>query len=217
VLAPFAGASDYSNQGQRVVVGQRMLQAATDVFLGWTQTPIEHRPFYIRRLKDSRLANIGARLEAALLFYAALCGRTLARAHARAGDAVVIRRVYRKWHSVRRRDWRLRVRLCRPDGTKLGHIPGRDQGPTNRGPGAVVAVGGQGRGYDAIAIERHVNDVRIDSFVSVPAPRLTPWWSFAQRQRSAWMPPWWLLAGHMSFGAARCSFRLHERPLSQVS
>jgi uncharacterized protein (DUF2252 family) len=123
VLAPFARASDYSNQGQRVVVGQRMLQAATDVFLGWTQTPIEHRRFYIRRLKDSRLAHIGARLEAALLFYAALCGRTLARAHARAGDAVVIRRVYRKWHSVRRRDWRLRVRLCRPDGTRLGPWP----------------------------------------------------------------------------------------------
>ena len=90
VLAPFAGASDYSNQGQRVVVGQRMLQAATDVFLGWTQTPIERRHFYIRRLKDSRLADIGARLEAALPFYSALCGRTLARAHARAGDAVVI-------------------------------------------------------------------------------------------------------------------------------
>ena len=90
VLAPFAGASEYSNQGQRVVVGQRMLQAATDVFLGWTQTPIERRHFYIRRLKDSRLADIGARLEAALPFYAALCGRTLARAHARVGDAVVI-------------------------------------------------------------------------------------------------------------------------------
>jgi uncharacterized protein (DUF2252 family) len=59
VLAPFAGASDYSNQGQRGVVGQRMLQAATDVFLGWTQTPIERRNFYIRRLKDSRLADIG--------------------------------------------------------------------------------------------------------------------------------------------------------------
>jgi uncharacterized protein (DUF2252 family) len=90
VLAPFAGASEYSNEGQRVVVGQRMLQAATDVFLGWTQTPIERRNFYIRRLKDSRLADIGARLEAALPFYAALCGRTLARAHARAGDAAVV-------------------------------------------------------------------------------------------------------------------------------
>jgi uncharacterized protein (DUF2252 family) len=47
VLAQFAGTSEYSNQGQRVVVGQRMLQAATDVFLGWTQTPIERRYFYI--------------------------------------------------------------------------------------------------------------------------------------------------------------------------
>jgi len=49
-LAPFAGASEYANQGQRVVVGQRMLQAATDVFLGWTQVPIDDRHFYVRRL-----------------------------------------------------------------------------------------------------------------------------------------------------------------------
>jgi len=90
VLATFAGASDYSNQGQRVVVGQRMMQAATDVFLGWTEQPIDGRHFYVRRLKDSRLANIGSQLEAALPFYAALCGRTLARAHARAGDAVAV-------------------------------------------------------------------------------------------------------------------------------
>jgi uncharacterized protein (DUF2252 family) len=90
VLAPFAGASEYANHGQRVVVGQRMLQAETDVFLGWTQTPIQERHFYVRRLKDSRLADIGTRLEAVLPFYAGLCGRTLARAHARAGDAVVV-------------------------------------------------------------------------------------------------------------------------------
>ena len=90
VLAPFAGASEYANHGQRVVVGQRMLQAATDTFLGWTQTPIQDRHFYVRRLKDSGLANVGTRLEATLPFYARLCGRTLARAHARAGDAAVI-------------------------------------------------------------------------------------------------------------------------------
>jgi uncharacterized protein (DUF2252 family) len=90
VLAPFAGASDYPNHGQRVVVGQRMLQAATDIFLGWTEVPVDGRYFYVRRLKDSRLADVGARLEAALPFYAALCGRTLARAHARAGDAATI-------------------------------------------------------------------------------------------------------------------------------
>ena len=90
VLARFAGASAYVNHGERVVVGQRMLQAATDIFLGWPQVPLDGRFFYVRRLKDQRLANIGARLEAALPFYADLCGRTLARAHARAGDAVAI-------------------------------------------------------------------------------------------------------------------------------
>lgn len=90
VLAPFAGSSNYTNHGERVVVGQRMMQAATDVFLGWTREPIDGRYFYIRRLKDSRLADIGTQLEAALPFYASLCGRTLARAHARAGDAAFV-------------------------------------------------------------------------------------------------------------------------------
>jgi uncharacterized protein (DUF2252 family) len=90
VLAPFAGASHYANHGERVVVGQRMLQAATDVFLGWTTAPIDGRCFYIRRLKDSRLADIGTQLQAALPFYASLCGRTLARAHARAGDPALV-------------------------------------------------------------------------------------------------------------------------------
>ncbi len=90
VLAPYAGASVYPNHGQRVVVGQRMLQAATDIFLGWTEVPVDSRYFYIRRLKDYGLADVGARLEAALPFYAGLCGRTLARAHARTGDAIAI-------------------------------------------------------------------------------------------------------------------------------
>ena len=90
VLEAFAGASAYPNHGERVVVGERMMQAATDVFLGWTRNPLNGRYFYVRRLKDSRLANIGTRLEAELPFYAALCGGTLARAHARAGDAVAL-------------------------------------------------------------------------------------------------------------------------------
>jgi uncharacterized protein (DUF2252 family) len=90
VLAPFAGASDYANHGERVVVGQRMMQAATDAFLGWTRAPMDQRYFYIRRLKDSRLADIGTQLQAALPFYASLCGRTLARAHARAGDPALV-------------------------------------------------------------------------------------------------------------------------------
>ena len=89
VLSPYAGASTYPNQGQRVVVGQRMLQASVDVFLGWAEAG--GMQFYVRQLKDSRLAAIGARIEGdALRFYAALCGRTLARAHARSGDAARI-------------------------------------------------------------------------------------------------------------------------------
>jgi len=90
VLAPFAGASEYANHGERVVVGQRMMQATPDVFLGWTQNLVNGRYFYVRRLKDSRLANIGAILEEALPYYAKLCGHTLARAHARAGDAIAL-------------------------------------------------------------------------------------------------------------------------------
>jgi len=90
VLEAFAGASAYPNHAERVIVGERMMQAATDVFLGWTRTPVDGRYFYVRRLKDPRLADIGTRLEAELPFYAALCGRTLARALARASDAVAL-------------------------------------------------------------------------------------------------------------------------------
>jgi uncharacterized protein (DUF2252 family) len=92
VLAPYAGASVYANQGQRVVVGQRIMQAASDVFLGWTgDAELGGRHFYIRQLKDRKLASIGEMMERdALRFYAELCGTTLARAHARSGDAAMI-------------------------------------------------------------------------------------------------------------------------------
>jgi uncharacterized protein (DUF2252 family) len=90
VLAQHAGPSGYTNQGERVVVGQRMMQATSDVFLGWTCQELDGRMYYVRRLKDARLAQLGALLEQALAFYAALCGQTLARAHARAGDAALI-------------------------------------------------------------------------------------------------------------------------------
>jgi len=90
VLAPYAGESAYGHQGERVVTGQRMMQAATDVFLSWAEDA-SGRQFYVRQLKDAKLARIGVRIgEVALPFYARLCGRTLARAHARSGDAARI-------------------------------------------------------------------------------------------------------------------------------
>ena len=91
VLAAHAGDSRYTNQGERVVVGQRIMQAVSDVFLGWAQGGPEGRHFYVRQLKDPRLAAVGSRLGTdALAFYARLCGLTLARAHARSGDAAMI-------------------------------------------------------------------------------------------------------------------------------
>jgi uncharacterized protein (DUF2252 family) len=86
-LAPkFSG-----QQGQRVVEGQRVMQAASDVFLGWTEDVASHRHFYVRQLKNRRLGSIGALVEErALASYARLCGRTLARAHARSADPAVL-------------------------------------------------------------------------------------------------------------------------------
>ncbi len=88
VLAAYAGPSRFANQGERVVVGQRVMQAVSDPFLGWTDDDRDDRPCYVRQLKDSRMAMVGETLaDAALDAHALLCGRALARAHARSQDA----------------------------------------------------------------------------------------------------------------------------------
>ena len=79
------------HQGQRVVEGQRVMQAASDLFLGWTEDAASHRHFYVRQLKNRRLGSIGELVEEqALASYGQLCGRTLARAHARSADPAVL-------------------------------------------------------------------------------------------------------------------------------
>jgi len=85
-LRPWLG-----QQGARVVSGQRMMQAASDSFLSFTRDESSGREFYVRRLKNRRLGELGELLESkALPQYALLCGRTLARAHARSGDAAML-------------------------------------------------------------------------------------------------------------------------------
>ncbi|MCW2283965.1 uncharacterized protein (DUF2252 family) [Rhodoblastus acidophilus] len=86
-LAPaFAG-----HQGQRVVEGQRMMQAASDIFLGWTEHDPAERHYYVRVLKNRRLGSVSEIAEAeGLSDYARLCGRTLARAHARSADPALL-------------------------------------------------------------------------------------------------------------------------------
>ncbi|MEI2784560.1 MAG: DUF2252 family protein, partial [Candidatus Nanopelagicales bacterium] len=90
VLEDHLRPSEYSHQGRRVVEGQRLIQAQTDIFLGWT-TGRNAKQYYVRQLRDWKgSANVeqGTVLEAN--FYANLCARTLARGHARSGDAVAI-------------------------------------------------------------------------------------------------------------------------------
>ncbi len=94
VLEAHAGRSGFANHGQRVVEGQRLLQAASDVMLGWTRTKgvddIE-RDFYLRQLWDGKFsADIETMSPSALDIYARLCGWTLARGHARSGDRIAI-------------------------------------------------------------------------------------------------------------------------------
>ena len=79
------------HQGCRVVEGQRAMQAASDIFLGFTEDPKTNRQFYVRQLKNRHLGSIGEVIEGkALDAYANLCGRTLARAHARSGDPALL-------------------------------------------------------------------------------------------------------------------------------
>ena len=79
------------NQGRRVVEGQQMMQAASDIFLGFAQDDASGRQFYIRTLKNRRLGGVSELSESKdISDYAQLCGRTLARAHARSGDPAVI-------------------------------------------------------------------------------------------------------------------------------
>ena len=90
VLEPYAGKSRHGNHGQRVVVGQRLMQASSDIFLGWTQGK-RGRHFYVRQLRDMKLSAVIEGFDDEILrIYAELCGLALARAHARTGDAAMI-------------------------------------------------------------------------------------------------------------------------------
>lgn len=90
VLEPYVGASHYAQHGQRVVEGQRIIQAASDSFLGWQKGELG-REYYIRQLRDMKWSPNPAKLTGdAMVSYAVLCGHVLARAHARSGDAVAL-------------------------------------------------------------------------------------------------------------------------------
>ena len=94
VLEPFLGKSRFASHGQRVVEGQRLMQAASDVLIGWISSEGfdgVHRDFYVRQLWDNKTsANLETFSAKTMRAYAELCGWTLARAHARSGDPIAI-------------------------------------------------------------------------------------------------------------------------------
>jgi uncharacterized protein (DUF2252 family) len=95
VLSRFIGASKYTNQGQRVVAGQRLMQASSDIFLGWQRIEAgldgQQRDFYVRQLRDWKYSvDIETMVPRGMRMYGELCGWTLARAHARSGDRIAI-------------------------------------------------------------------------------------------------------------------------------
>ena len=94
VLEQYLGVSEYSNHGQRVVAGQRLMQAASDIFLGWQRTnglDGVDRDYYVRQLRDWKGSfEVEGSIPDGMVLYARVCGWTLARAHARSGDRVAI-------------------------------------------------------------------------------------------------------------------------------
>ncbi|HEX2467161.1 MAG TPA: DUF2252 domain-containing protein [Solirubrobacterales bacterium] len=89
ILEPYAGRSPYRHQGRRVVNGQRLMQSASDIFLGWFRSGDRH--YYVRQLRDMKgSADLERLSPRQLTAYAEICGRELARAHARGGDADAI-------------------------------------------------------------------------------------------------------------------------------
>ena len=90
VLEPYAGKSLHANHGERVIAGQRIMQSASDVFLGWSRGQ-NGRDFYLRQLRDMKMSVVIESLDVGLLRqYARMCAHALARAHARSGDAAMI-------------------------------------------------------------------------------------------------------------------------------
>jgi uncharacterized protein (DUF2252 family) len=90
VLEPYAGRSTYPHHGQRVVMGQRLTQPASDMFLGWS-TGEDGTHYYFRQLRDAKIKPLVETFDAELLeYYAKACGWVLARAHAKAGEAAEV-------------------------------------------------------------------------------------------------------------------------------
>jgi Uncharacterized protein conserved in bacteria (DUF2252) len=90
VLESYTRPSIYMHHGERIVQGQRLMQSASDIFLGWTTGP-QGRHYYLRQLRDKKIsANIATMNQQLLTLYAQLCGKVLAKAHCKTNQGAII-------------------------------------------------------------------------------------------------------------------------------
>ena len=127
VYEAYTQPSRHRNHGERVVNGKRLIQSATDIFVGWTS--LHGRDFYVRQFRDMKIIPNTDLIAPGLVEFATACGEVLARAHARTGDPVAIDAYIGKGAEVRRSD-----RPVRPACT-----PTRTSGTTPSSSGAIAA------------------------------------------------------------------------------
>ena len=130
VLEAYLPKSRYRQHGQRVVEGQRMMQAASDIYLGWTKGLDVNRHFYWRQLRDMKGSIlVEEMIPAGLTFYGRTCGWTMARAHARSGRPGRHRRLPGRQRRVRQVDHRLLAALRGPERARLRGASSRRSSP----------------------------------------------------------------------------------------
>ena len=136
VLEPFLGRSEFANSGQRVVEGQRLTQAASDIMLGWIKVDAPDgvkRDFYVRQLWDAKTSALVDVMEPrTMTAYARACGTELARAHTRAGDGIAIASYLGQSDTLRPRDGTVRRDLRRPERARLRGAEERRRQRTGR-------------------------------------------------------------------------------------
>ena len=188
VLSRFVGASKYTNMGQRVVAGQRLMQASSDIFLGWQRAEAgldgKQRDFYVRQLRDWKYSiAIEDLIPNGMRIYGQACGWALARAHARSGDRIAIAAylggsdVFDTGHHPVRERVR-RPERTRPPGTRerrcLRTAHRRTRPVRSDWPGAARACGGSARNRPARPGQEHEDDDKLNRLRSGHRRSLQP-------------------------------------------
>ena len=134
VLEDHLPKSRYEQPGERVVQGQRMMQAASDIFLGWTKGAEDNRYLYWRQLRDMKGSiDVEVMLPLGLTFYGRICGQSLARSHARSGDPVAMAAYLGKKDRFEESIADFARAVRGPERARLRRVPRRDQVGPARG------------------------------------------------------------------------------------